>query len=157
MNGKLFITNIFAIVFLLLVSCSNSDVFCKYYSFPIQGWARDNGAEFEVNIKDDLSKYDIVISMRNNDRYTYTDIGLLVAMEYPDKHKVTDTLRISLANENGEWEGNGLSIYTLNVAYKNKFVFSQKGDYIFSVKHIMASSPLCGISDIGLKIRKTDN
>jgi len=137
-----------------IISCSHTEVFFKYRSFPNAEWNRSDIADFNVKIDDKAQLYDVSIELRNNDAYPFSNIWLFIDYKTPDGKSRTDTISADLADVYGKWYGKGMSLYNLSIPYENAVLFPDTGTYIWSVRQGMREDPLKGISDIGLKVSK---
>ena len=79
------------------------------------------------------------------------------------KDEKIDTIEIQLANKEGRWLGKGVGdIRTVDFVYKNKKVFSKKGDLIIEIEQAMRYGnfekiqQLKYIESIGFRVEKND-
>ena len=142
------------LLFLFLVSCSNSEIFFEYHSFKKEGWDRKDATVFHINIDNTRDLFDIALEIRNNNDYHFRNIWLFVDSQIPGSNVRTDTVRVDLADIYGKWRGNGISLYSLTIPYRTAIHFPKEGTYTYSIRQGMSENPLKGISDIGLKISK---
>ncbi len=154
MNKNLYI---FAIVILLLFSsCDSRRVFEKYQPIPHSGWHKDSIQFFDVNINDTLQYNNILIDVRHDVNYAYSNLWLFVSMEDPQNKIIIDTLEIQLAKTDGKWLGSGVSATKLLQApFKQNIYFPQAGNYRFGIQQGMRHDILKGIESIGIRVEKT--
>ena len=145
----IFLSTIFGIV-----SCSHNEIFFQYHSFVNAEWGRDEPAVFHVNIEDNSQPYNVLIELRNNNAYPFSNIWLFVDCKTPGGSSRVDTINANLADVYGKWYGKGLSLYNLSIPYETSVLFPDTGTYIYSIRQGMRENPLRGISDIGLKVSK---
>jgi len=68
-----------------------------------------------------------------------------------------DTLNCLLANDKGEWLGEGMGdIWDLSVPYKQSIGFPEKGQYTVEIKHGMRMQKVPMIMEIGLRVEKAE-
>ena len=153
--------NLFTVVFfLLLVSCNSDHVFNEYQSVPNHQWASDEIFEFIIDNQDTISNKNVFINIRNNKTYEFSSLFIITKIEFPQGMRVIDTLEYEMADSQGQWLGTGYTdIKESKLFYKENVVFTEKGDYKFSIQHATRSikdtegnNPLKGITDVGLSI-----
>ena len=137
-----------------ILSCSRKEIFFNFHSFANAEWNRNDPAVFNVNIEDNSQPYDVSIELRNNNYYSFSNIWLFIDCKAPGGNSRTDTIEVDLADANGKWYGEGLSLYSLSIPHETSVLFPDTGIYRYSISQGMQENPLKGISDIGLKISK---
>lgn len=148
--------------FLLLVSCESSLIYDQYEPIKNHQWSSNNAIEFIVTNTDTISQKNVFINIRNNKDYEFSSLFLITKIEFPKGLRVVDTLEYEMTNANGEWLGAGFTDIKENkLFYKENVVFSEKGNYTFSIQQATRSirdidgvMPLSGITDVGLSIEK---
>jgi gliding motility-associated lipoprotein GldH len=142
----------------IFISCDSSIVFEEYKSFENQKWNTDSIVLFNYFITDTTSKNIIKIKLRHTVEYEFQNLFLFI------KAEKKDTIEIQLANKEGRWMGKGVGdIRTVEFVYKNKEVFSKKGDFIIEIEQAMRYGDferiqqLKNIEAIGLSIEKQND
>ncbi len=156
--------NITIILILLIVtSCSNDNlVFDSYKSIPNSEWHKDSIIKFKFNPIDTISKNNIYINLRNNNDYAYSNLFLIVSIDFPNNYKVVDTLEYEMADVEGKFLGEGLTDLKENkLEFKTNVNFPSTGTYKISIQQAMRKSgdvdgieTLEGVTDVGLQIEK---
>lgn len=154
---------VFVLVLVLLSSCDSKAVFDKYQSVST-AWNKENAVQFKINAPDSIKPYNLFINVRNTNTYKYSNLYLIVQMDFPHGKTLTDTLEYDMTTKNGEWLGQGLSSIKENkLWYKKGVVFNESGTYNISIQQAMRSNGevngvvnLDGISDVGFRIEKTE-
>jgi gliding motility-associated lipoprotein GldH len=137
-------------------------VFDDYKSIENHKWSSEKNISFIVFNADTISIRNVFINIRNNKNYEFSSLFLIAKMEFPSGYKVVDTLEYEMTDAFGNWLGSGFTDIKENkLFYKENVIFSEKGDYQFSVQHATRSIndvesiiPLQGITDVGLRIEK---
>lgn len=130
----------------VLISCSNDIVYTEYRTLPLSGWDADSVLIFEVPITDTVNSYDIIVDIRHSTVYPYQNMWLFVN---------TDTIDFYLANQRGEWLGNGSGeLREMPVLYKSDIRFDSAGTYNFSIIQAMRDKSLKGVRDVGLIVKR---
>lgn len=149
---------------LLLVSCDSAVGFDEFQSIDNSKWASDNNIEFIVANTDTISAKNVFITIRNDKNYEFSSLFLIAKIEFPKGLRVVDTLEYEMADAQGKWLGTGFTDVKENkLFYKENVVFTEKGDYKFSIQHatrsirdIKGEKALNGITDVGLSIEKVN-
>jgi gliding motility-associated lipoprotein GldH len=148
----------------LLTSCDSKSVFDVYKSVPSQ-WHKDSVASFNFKAPDTLKNYDLHVQLRNTNAYKFSNLFLIVELNYPNGKVVKDTLEYKMAAPNGELLGSGFSDLKENKlwyrGYKTPFQFEENGEYTVNIQHAMRENGavngvenLEGITDIGFRIEQ---
>ncbi len=155
-------TLLFVIFCTILASCDSKRIFDEYQSVPDQ-WHKDSIISFNISPPDATSKHNLFVNLRNNNDYKFSNLFLIVEMNFPNGRVLKDTLEYQMAKLTGEFLGEGFSSIKENkLWYKEGVVFSESGDYIVNLQHAMRVNgevkgveTLEGITDIGFRIEKT--
>ncbi len=150
------------IVSLITLSCNDSTVFDIYKPISKTQWHKDSIISFDFNPIDTISTNSIYINLRNNNDYQYSNLFLIVCIDFPNNFSVIDTLEYEMADVKGKFLGSGFTDLKENkLEYKSNVVFPITGTYNISVQHAMRKSGdiegislLQGITDVGLRIEK---
>jgi len=157
-NNSLLFILAFSLVF---VSCDSKRVFDEYKSVPNK-WHKDSIISFKINPPDSTNAYNLFINLRNTNDYKYSNLFLIVEMDFPHGKTIKDTLEYKMAKPNGELLGSGFSNVKENkLWYKEQVVFTEAGEYVVKIQHAMRENgkvygvtDLDGITDIGFRIEK---
>jgi len=153
---------VLVIGFLVFISCNSELAYDQFKSIENHQWQSNNKIEFIVSSSDTISKNNVFINIRNNKDYEYSSLFLITKIEFPKGMRIVDTLEYEMTNAHGEWLGTGFTDIKENkLFYKEKVVFSEEGNYKFSIQHatrsikdIEGNNPLKGITNVGLSIEK---
>ncbi|WP_458628153.1 gliding motility lipoprotein GldH [Winogradskyella sp. PC D3.3] len=159
-NGVLFL--VFSCV--LCTSCDSNAVFDSYKSVPNQ-WHKDSVATFNFKAPDTLNQYNLYVNLRNTNAYKFSNLFLIVELDYPNGKVVKDTLEYKMAAPNGELLGTGFSDLKENKlwfkGFNEPFKFKEEGDYTVTIQHAMRNNGsvngvenLEGITDIGFRVEQ---
>ena len=142
--------------FTLFSSCKNNVVFSKYENFENNEWFAKNKVTFDVDMTDMNSFHDISVMVRHADAYPYSNLYLFLTTKYPDGKVTLDTLECILANQKGEWMGNGAGdIFDITIPLKQSTRFPLAGKYSFTFEQAMRTDPLPLIMDFGFEIKRS--
>ncbi len=136
-------------------SCKQIDVFEKNTSIPGMKWESNFAATGTFNIEDTLASYNIYLVLRHTDAYLYNNIWLNVGLQSPGDSLYYQKLDLSLGNDARGWEGIGMNdIWEVRKPLAQNKRFRKKGEYHFSIFHIMRDNPLLHIMSVGLRVEK---
>lgn len=151
----------------LFFSCDSNRVFDEYKSIPNQ-WNKDSIISFNVTPPDSINNYNLFVNLRNTNDYKYSNLFLIVEMNFPNGKIEKDTLEYKMAEPNGELLGTGFTDVKENKlwykGYKEPFRFNETGEYKINIQHAMRQNGqvngidnLEGITDIGFRIERVKN
>ncbi|MDI9340747.1 MAG: gliding motility lipoprotein GldH [Sediminibacterium sp.] len=144
------------VLLIVLTGCKNNTIFSKYETFAENEWQANNKVTFKVNVVDSINLHDIYLMVRHAESYPYSNLFLFVTTRYPDGKELKDTMELILANQKGEWLGDGAGeIYDYRVPVKKNIRFARGGEYQFSFEQGMRVDPLPLIMDFGFEIEKS--
>jgi len=159
-NGLFFVV----ISCFLCTNCDSDAVFDTYKSVPSE-WHKDSIATFNFKAPDTLNNYNLYVNLRNTNAYKFSNLFLIVEMNYPNGKVVKDTLEYKMAAPNGELLGTGFSDLKENKlwykGFKNPFVFKEEGGYTVNIQHAMRKNgvvngveKLQGITEVGFRVEQ---
>ncbi len=152
-------TIIYKILILLLIvqfaACDSSRVYENYYHADASGWHKDSIATFAFNISDTTQYYKLILSTRNLEQYSYSNLWVFIDIVAPDSTVFNDTVEFQLAMPNGKWIGKGSGgVYLCEFDYRSNVFFPLKGEYKIHVQQAMREDRLSNLRDFGLRIEK---
>jgi len=153
----------FFIVSLFIVACDSNSVFDEYKSVP-DVWNKNEVLSFNVEVPDSTKPYNLFVNLRNTNDYKYSNLFLIVEMNFPKGKVIRDTLEYRMAKPNGELLGAGFtSVKENKLWYKEAVVFNETGKYKVNIQHAMRTNGevkgitnLEGITDIGFRVENAN-
>lgn len=145
-------------------SCDSDRIYDEYKSVPNQ-WHKDSIISFKVTPPDSINNYNLFVNLRNTNDYKYSNLFLIVEMDYPNGKIVKDTLEYKMADPSGKFLGTGFTDVKENKlwykGHEKPFIFNEMGEYKIQIQHAMRQNGqvngienLEGITDIGFRIEK---
>jgi gliding motility-associated lipoprotein GldH len=161
------LSTLLVIVCFLFVGCDSNAVYDVYKSVPNQ-WHKDSLASFIIQAPDTTNTYNLFINLRNTNDYNYSNLFLIVELNYPNGRTIKDTLEYKMAKPNGELLGTGFTDIKENKlwykGFDSSFKFTEEGDYQVNIQHAMRQNGnvngilnLEGITDIGFRVESALN
>ncbi len=150
------------IAIFMLSACNHSLVHSEYVSLKDGVWKKTDTLAFALSDIDTSSYHHVFLNLRNDERYEFSNLFLILEMEAPSGNTKVDTLEYEMALPTGEWLGKGMGGVKENkLWYKENVVFEENGVYTLSVIHAMRKNgeangieDLAGITDVGIEIEK---
>lgn len=135
---------------LCLVGCQNHTIYHLYQPVPATGWNKGDTICYTYPAPQPSIPLQIEIGIRHKDSYLYRDIWLGIIQD-----EQVDTVHLYLANESGNWKGDGIGEMRLYTELLPIQVCQKDSTHIIQVAHIMEDDMLKGINDIGICIKET--
>lgn len=147
---------------LSLAACNENLIYSDYVSLNNGLWKKEDTISFELKDLDTLNKHHVFLNVRNDERYEFSNLFLILELEAPDGNTQVDTLEYEMALPSGEWLGKGMgSVKESKLWYKENIAFEDSGVYTINVLHAMRKNgevegleDLVGITDVGIQIEK---
>ena len=153
-SHKLFAALLICTAFVAFVSCRNGAVYSEFVVIPSGEWDENALPEFEFNIADKESAYDILLYVRHTERYPYQNMWLFVR---GNPQHYSDTIEFYLADDRGRWLGDKHhGFIEMPVLLETNYHFPDTGRFCFTVQHGMRDSLLRGVTDVGIEIVKSE-
>lgn len=135
-----------------LTSCQKHDGINVFEPVDVDGWAKTDSVTFNIPNTEKSKEYEFSVQCRITRNYAFKDLWLEVMQEYGDSaHHTTiiDTLCMTLADDNGNFNGNGRSLLEYQEKLR-KIILREDDQATIRISHIMNEDPLKGIHDIGI-------
>lgn len=147
---------------LSLVSCDKSREFDDFHSVG-KAWHRDSIVTYTLPALDTAKSYNLFVNLRTTNKYPFSNLFLIVALEQPDGMTKVDTLEYQMAEPDGTMLGNGFSdIKESKLYYKEKMKF-KSGKYKVQIKQAVRETgkvdglqELPGITEVGFRIESLE-
>lgn len=147
---------------LSLAACNEDLIYSDYVPLNNGLWKKEDTISFELKDLDTLNKHHVFLNVRNDERYEFSNLFLILELEAPDGNTQVDTLEYEMALPSGEWLGKGMgSVKESKLWYKENIAFEDSGVYTINVLHAMRKNgevegleDLVGITDVGIQIEK---
>ncbi len=152
----------FVFTALSIISCDSKREYDSFVSISNNSWETENAVSFLFEITDTINKKDLFLNIRNNEKYSYSNLFLITTLNFPNGKKIVDTLEYEMTDNSGRFLGKGFTgIKENKLFYKENVVFPTAGEYSVSISQAMRKSgevsgikSLEGITDVGFRIEK---
>jgi len=143
-------------------SCQQNKTFDTYTSIPDR-WDKQQTIRYDFIAPDTINPYNLFIKLRTTSAYKFSNLFLIVELDYPNGKVTKDTLEFLMAKPNGELLGSGFTSVKEHKlwfkGYNQPFVFSEEGNYKIQIQQAMRHrgepngvAQLEGIIDVGFSI-----
>jgi len=144
--------------FVFLFGCTSNELYSDYRSLPGY-WGEEEIMHFELKEMDTTSFYNMFLNIRNTNEFKYSNLILIVKMNFPNGKIITDTLQYQMAKPDGTWLGTGGTLKENKLWYRENIRFFEEGIYTLEIEQAMRNkasvegvSKLEGITDVGISI-----
>lgn len=151
------------LIAIFLFSCDKERVFDDYKSVG-DAWKKDSIVSFSFDQPDTTKHYNLFVNLRGNEKYQFSNLFLIVALEQPGGLTKVDTLQYQMTNPDGTLLGEGFSdIKESKLFYKEKMKFPKIGKYNVHIQQanrqtgkITGIEELEGITEVGFRIESIE-
>lgn len=144
-----YIHPLLAMLVAVLAACSGDTLHHTYKSVDPKGWDKSDSLHFRIDHSyRDEDSCQWYIGIRHRESYPYRDIWLAIGR---------DTVHLYLADEQGQWLGNGIGQLRQLILPVRLHKCLQDTAARTSITHLMQHNPLPGISDIGIRIDRKNH
>ena len=134
-------------------ACDDGRVFDDNISLSESGWDKDFKPSFAFDIGDTTALYNILINVRNESDYAYSNLYLFVKMTSPSAQYFMDTVEVKLADKGGRWLGSGIgNIWQVSSPLLKGVRLKERGEYRIEFTHGMRTDVLEDIRNIGVRV-----
>lgn len=146
---------VFGLFAALLTACDPARVYDENRTIENNAWYFGNKIPFDVQIEDTTKYYNVLVNLRVDANYKYSNIFMLVHTTNPDKKTDQRRIEIRLADESGRWMGSGLGdLYDYRFPAFRKVKFPQQGFYRFELEQNMRDDTLMHIKSAGIRVEE---
>ena len=145
------------VALIMVTSCGFNSIYEKSIDIPNEEWSKNQPVKFDIPVADTINGFRIVVNVRNNDEYPYSNLFLFLTTYSPKGASIRDTLEMTLADEKGKWLGKGFGgVWSSDIVLRNNRVirFPSSGTYRIEIIQAMRDDVLRGIKDIGIKVER---
>ena len=97
------------------------------------------------------------VNVRHASHYQYANLFVFITINFPNEKIAKDTLECKLADESGQWKGEGMGdIWDNQILWKSNVKFPITGKYIFEYEQAMRAEQIQFVMDMGLRIEKVE-
>lgn len=149
MIGKIRIVLLSSLLAVVLAGCRTDIVYSAFEDIDMGGWDKDSVCRFSYPIEDTATTYQVLLYVRQTEMYPYQNMWLFVGHDGRQ-----DTIEFYLANDRGEWLGNGKNgLIEMPVLYEEAYHYTA-GEHTITLQHGMREEALRGIVSVGVEVKK---
>lgn len=139
-------------LFLVLGACEEQTICHTYRSLPARGWAKGDTLRFDVVLPDSNAPCLLTLEVRHSSSFPYRALPIRFALQGDSLLPVCDTLTLSIADEAGNWLGQGGSNLRVVSSPVVSLPLDAKDTCRISLTSVLPDTLLPGVSDVGLRI-----
>ncbi len=142
-----------ALVTSLLAACRPSVAFHSFLPVSPAGMERDDTLRFDIPLPDSAAVYSLCVELRHRVSYPYCELPLLLVLTDDSlPPRLTDTVRMAVADGQGRWLGTGWGdLRTVSSSFI-PLPAGMKDSCSITLNSLLPDSLLPGVSDVGIKI-----
>lgn len=150
-------SHFFLLMALPFISCDKNRVYEKNIEITdyINGWKSSDQKKFEFELTDTTVLYNLYINVRHAEVYPYSNLWLMLNTKFPDGKENSQRIEIPLADQDGNWFGDGMGDIWDYKYPLTPFYIKTPGNYSITLVHDMRMDPLPGVMDIGVRIENS--
>ena len=153
---------VYILVAVAFISCDKKRVFDEYK--PIgKTWDKDSDVSFTLPKLDTTKQYNMFINLRDNNKYPFSNLFLIVSLEQPDGVTKVDTLEYQMSDPDGTLLGNGFTDVKESKLYYKERMKVKSGEYKVHIRQALRKTgavggvdKLEGITEVGFRVEKLD-
>jgi gliding motility-associated lipoprotein GldH len=140
---------------LILISCGKSHYYSEEVSIINQEWNYNQIPEFEFQISDTISKFNLVLTMIHSAEYSFQNLYTNFHTTSPDGTEIEDMVSLEFANKFGQWYGKcNREKCDLQIMLRENISFKDIGTYKIGIEQYMRKESIPGINSISLTLDK---
>ena len=145
---------------IILLGCTGCHLdlssYKSYHTLSKETWIRDSVITFKT--KDLLpGTYQLKIGLRHTTDYMYANLRCFLSINRNNQFIKIDTINLILADENGDWLGDGMKGLKTIIQPVGKIIPSDScSSYTFYLWHTTQNKELKGIKNIGVELEPSD-
>ncbi|MDR0729480.1 MAG: gliding motility lipoprotein GldH [Prevotellaceae bacterium] len=121
------------------------------------GWHKDSIATMSLLLTDTVHYCDVILTLRHDDDYPYSNLILSVTATAPSGVTACDTVEYRLTGEQEVWTGKkGGRWIDARLGFRRHVHFTQSGLYTFAIAHLMRNETLPSVGAVGVRIEQRD-
>jgi gliding motility-associated lipoprotein GldH len=134
-------------------ACGEKTFFTNSIDFDQQKWFHENAIDFEFEITDLKSKYDLLLDIDLSKDYAYQNIYVNIFTHYPSGKVVEDLVSLDVMDKFGKWNGDcNSNDCTIQLQLQQNTLFPEPGKYKIQMEQHMREDPISELSRMTFKI-----
>lgn len=140
---------------LLLISCSEPDVYRKYVKMENINWQRFNILEFDVPVENG-DQLDFYLALRHHTDFPYDQLFVNITFYSADGEMRSHDYDLDLKDENGDWLADGMGeLWDIDLLVREGMPFYKSGICKVRVENKFSKYDTPGILEVGLKVKRS--
>ena len=140
----------------VLFSCDPGVVYHQFRDVENGTWYWEDPKQFRVKVSDTTHLHNIYLQVRHTVDYPLSNLYMFVQVKGPSGQRLTDTVKMIIAEPDGNWKGKGAGkLKELQILYRKGTIFGDTGTYTFTLEQGMRT-PALPVTNVGLRIERTN-
>jgi len=146
-----------SLILSVFAACDSSNVYKHYETLKNHEWKRDHAIEFDVDIEDTATHYDVFLAIRHTSYYPYANLLVNITNYDPDDNMRSLDFEFLLRNSSGSFKAEGAGdIWDIDFLIYEDISYPKAGTYKYVVSNYMPYVSTPDIMEVGLIVKKTD-
>jgi len=143
---------------MIITSCDPGRLFEENKNVDGNAWYYKSFIPFDAQIKDTTKFYNVLVNVRIDADYKYSNMFMWVHITNPEKKSDQRRVEIKLADERGKWLGSGLGdIYDYQFPVLQRVKFPKSGFYRFELEQNMRDDTLLHVKSVGVRLEEVQS
>ncbi len=147
------------VILIFCIACDSQRVYEKYTDFDQHQWLSNNHPEFEFQVDDITTTYNVYANVRNTVSYPYARLFfnyyLVDSTNATLKHELKTTFLFDAKTGKPLGQSGIGDLYDQQFILLNDYQFKQPGKYAVVLEQFMRLDTLEGITAVGVRVEKT--
>ena len=140
-----------------MIACNESAYYKQSIEITEGSWAFENPVNFEIDIDDIESYFDLILDVDHSPEYSYENLYVNIHTTFPSGEKVTDLVSLQLTDNLDQWEGKcNANQCTVSILLQNRVYFKEKGKHTISIEQYNRENPIEGVMALTMKMLAID-
>ncbi len=140
-----------------MVACGEKYLYESEKNIPNAQWTYTDTLDFKVPVTDTTLLYNLYIQFTHSDTFPSQNIYLKLYTRFPDGKRVSRIRSFDLFDVEGKPVGDcSSSSCTAKILLQNNLYFNQVGDHLITLEQYSRTSPLTGLTSVGILLEKTE-
>ncbi len=146
-----------SLILSIFAACDSNNVYKHYETLKNHEWKRDHAIEFDVDIEDTATHYDVFLAIRHTSYYPYANLLVNITNYDPDDNMRSLDFEFLLRNSSGSFKAEGAGdIWDIDFLIYEDISYPKAGTYKYVVSNYMPYVSTPDIMEVGLIVKKTD-
>lgn len=155
MKSNFFLFSIMLVLF--FTACNGGIVYEENKEIPNASFNKGTELNYEFNITDTLSGYDVLLKVEHGQEYGYQNLYVKIKTVFPDAKSIEDIVSLELSKSGTEWQGKcSGDDCTVPIVLVENTKFKTPGKYQISISQYGRTETVEGLNAFTLVVKKVE-